>query len=458
MTTLTRRHFLTTAGTLAMVSTFAPLLRFAGADQPLPSVRSVKRHKTLVTIFLRGGADGLNLIVPFADEHYAKIRRSIAIPGPAADAERAAKAIDLDGRFGLHPRLSALKPLFDSGHAAALHAVGYAHNTRSHFEEQDTWETGVIGNTLASDGWLNRHLATSAGHGPIRAVAIGDNLPRILHGRATAFAIRGVEDLTIPVSQQRPGVRNASPEQVARALEAAYCCGPRDTARTTNPDIPDAEDLLTQSAGVTLEGVEQLQALARTKYEPAPDARYPNSDLSRKLQQVARLIKADLGLEVAQVDLGGWDTHSNQGAATGQFGNLAQQLADAIAAFTRDLGDRINDVLVVTLTDFGRTAAENGTNGTDHGWGNALLMVGGAVRSGTATAHVCENLPSPTAGRMVLGKWPGLAPDQLHQKRDLLHTTDFRDVLAECVTAHLGNTNLSTIFPAHTITPVGAIT
>src|SRR6185295_14904328 len=301
--------------------------------------------------------------------------------------------------------------------------VGYDKNTRSHFEEQDVWETGVIGNTVSSDGWLNRHLMTSEGHGPLRAVTIGDALPRILHGKATAYAIRGLDDLSMPGGK-------SDPHQIATALEHAYCMPA--PARATN----DARDLLAQSARTTLDGLTQLKAIADQPYQSK--AEYPKTQLATKLQQVARLIKSDVGLEVAELDIGGWDTHQNQGGADGQFANLAQQLGDALAAFATDLDDHLDDVTVATISDFGRTAAENGTGGTDHGWANCMFLLGGPVAKANKLAAAGGK------ARKVVTSWPGLAPDQLHQGRDLLHTTDFRDVLSELVKVHLGNPHLET--------------
>lgn len=435
---LTRRYFLQSSGALAAYLGVAPfsVLGASGAGRIEPT--TVRRRKTLVTIFLRGGADGLNLVVPFGDPHYAALRPRIAIPAPGGEGDR--NAIDLDGRFALHPSLAALKPMFDDGTAVALHAVGYAKNTRSHFEEQDTWETGIVGNTVGSDGWLNRHLATSQGRGEIRAVTIGDALPRILHGKAPAYALRGLDDLVVP------GSKHASPDRISAALEHAYCVdgGARASLRSS------AGDLLAQSAGITLAGMEGLRRLAKEDYKP--DAEYPATDLARRLMQVARLIKADLGVEVAQVDFGGWDTHQNQGfGPVGAFSNLAEQLSGAVAAFHKDLGDRMEDVVVVTLTDFGRTAAENGTAGTDHGWANCMLLCGGAVKRAN------DAVASAGKARKVAGRWPGLAPDQLHEKRDLAHTTDFRDVLGELVATHLGNPNIRAVLPSHEFAPVGVV-
>ena len=429
---LTRRYFIRSTGAIGAYMGFAPLnlLGMAGAAEPAPC--TVRRGKTLVVIFLRGGADGLNLVIPFGDPHYAQLRKSIEVPATGADA-----AIDLDGFFALHPRLAPLTPLFDSGLAVAAHAVGYDKNTRSHFQEQDVWETGIVGNTVGSDGWLNRHLATSQGHGRIRAVAIGDNLPRILHGKVPAYAIRGIEDLTLP------GDDRGRTEILAAGLEHAYCTPPRE-------HIGSARDLLARTTGATLQGMKELQHLTDGHYQPS--APYPQTELARRLMQVARLIKADVGLEVAEVDYGGWDTHQDQGrGAGGTFGNLAGGLAGAMAAFAADLGDRMDDVVVVTLTDFGRTAAENGTGGTDHGWANCMLLAGGPVARGNAAAARAGQ------ARKVVTRWPGLAPDQLHEGRDLLHTTDFRDVLSELVRVHLGNPHLETVLPGHQFKPVGLI-
>lgn len=440
---LTRRYFLQSTGAALTYLGVAPALGAASALGLRP--RAVTAGRTLVCIFLRGGADGLNLVVPHADSHYYSLRRSLAVPKPGVSGgEAGAGAIDLDGYFGLNPRLSAMKPLFDEGIAVAAHAVGYDRNTRSHFEEQDTWETGVAGNTINSDGWLNRHLATSTGKegAVLRAVSVGDTLPRIMQGKASAFAVRGLDDLTLPAS------RRVDPKTVAAALEHAYGvagtngAGERDAAR----------DLLSQTAGTTLDGLDQLRAVTSQEYKPATE--YPRTPLGDKLRQVARLIKADLGLEVVEVSLGGWDTHQYQGrGGTGTFGDLTQQLGDAVAAFTRDLGDRMNDVLVATLTDFGRTAAENGTGGTDHGWANCMFLVGGAVQRG----HAAAKASGDSSARKVVSRWPGLAPDQLHERRDLQHTTDFRDVLGEVVGNFLGNENIKAVLPQHEFKSVGLV-
>jgi len=309
--------------------------------------------------------------------------------------------------------------------------VGYSKNTRSHFEEQDTWETGIVGNTVGADGWLNRHLLTSEGHGPVRAVALGNNLPRILRGDAPAYAMRGIDDLGLPN-------RKGEGQQIAAALEHAYQVDPHQRRE-------EARDMVSQTGQSTLEGVRLIQKVQAQKYEPA--AEYPDSALADRLKQAARLIKANLGIEVIETDYGGWDTHRGQGGGIeGTFADKVQTLSEALGAFAKDLGDKLDDTLVLTLSDFGRTARENGNAGTDHGWGNCMLALGGPVAK-----------PEKQQPRPVVGDWPGLAPEKLHQKRDLMHTTDFRDVLAEVVKVHLGNDNLARVLPNHRFKPVGLV-
>ena len=284
---------------------------------------------------------------------------------------------------------------------------------------------------------------------------MGDALPRILRGRAPAFAVRGITDLNLFPENQKGLPTPAVQSRMAAALEHAYCCDPRVAAAAAEAHAVsplagaerDARDLLADTAHTTFEGIEQLKAITSRPYSPA--AKYPDSDLGRKLEQVARLIKADIGLEVAEVDYGGWDTHQNQGGVNdngGSYGKLVGGLADALAAFSQDMESHMDNVLVVTLSDFGRTAAENGTGGTDHGWANCMFAMGGPILAA-----------SPSGPRHVIGNWPGLLPEQLHEKRDLLHTTDFRDVLAEMVGTHLGNTHLQTVLPSHDFKKVGLV-
>jgi len=416
-----RRYFLKASGGVAAYCGLAPLQSILAAPASTPTVA---KNKTFVAIFLRGGIDGLNLVVPYGDDHYYKHRSSIAIERPGGGSQAAR---DIDGFFGLHPSADALAPMFKDHSAVALQAVGYSKNTRSHFEEQDTWETGVIGNTVSSDGWLNRHLVTSQGHGTIRAVSIGGNLPRILRGRAAAYSIRGISDLAMPKLAGDQG-------QIHAALEHAYCTKPEQHQSA-------AQDLLAKTAKSTLEGARQLEAIAKEKYQPANGAKYPGTGIAKQLLEAARLIKSNIGTEIIEIDYGGWDTHNAQGGPTGGFANRLKDLSDAIAAFNKDMGSKMQDTLLLTLSDFGRTVRENGTRGTDHGWANCMLAVGGAI----------------TKTDKVLGEWAGLAPDQLHQNRDLKHTTDFRDVIGEVVAKHLGNPNIKKILPNHEFKDVGLL-
>lgn len=437
---LTRRYFLRMCGGAAVAFTFAPMLQFVPdlAAQDTPNVPApVRKKKTLVVIFLRGGQDGLHAVVPYGDPDYAGLRPRIHLKAPtAADVEATAKCLDLDGFFGLHPRAWALMDYFRRGELAILPTVGNPRNNRSHFTQQDMWETAEVRDTIASDGWLNRHLQTSVGHGPLRAVAISNSLPRILRGQARATAIRSVADLAY---QNRFGDAEAIQDALRDLYEQAREMGDAAMAERAREAVEDA-------GRATLEGLRVLEQLGRDPYTPSAEANYPaNNGLATRLRHIAQLVKADVGLEVAQVDLGGWDTHQNQGDnGTGAFGNLMAQLADAMAAFARDLGDKMDDVLVVTLTEFGRTARENGTAGTDHGHAGCLFALGGAVKA------------SQTGGKVV-GEWPGLSIDKLNARRDLTITVDFRDVFGEILTHHLGNPHLDAIIPNHTTKPIGLL-
>ena len=385
-----------------------------------PMSLGVRRGKVLVFVFLRGGADGLNLVVPHGDPDYYKLRDWIAVPRPGEENG----ALELDGTFGLHPWAAELLPHFESGVGLAVHAVGRARATRSHFEERDVWETGVVENTMRSEGWLNRHLQTSEGHGPVRAVSFGDALPRVLHGDVPAFAVRSLDELATGGERSRAGE--------IRALEAAHA--------GSSGNAP-----MDRGGRDALDALRELERIARAPYTSGVE--YPETSLALRFRDVARTLRADVGLEVAALDFDGWDTHQDQGGGTGgQYAQLVRQLSRAVDAFLRDLEDRLDDVVVLVVSEFGRTAAQNGTGGTDHGWGNCALAFGGPV------------LAAGDGGpRKLVGEWPGLAPELLHEGRDLVHTTDFRDVLAEVTGAHLGNGALDVVFPGHEPRAVGIV-
>lgn len=409
----TRRFFLTSSGVALLSFALTPpfLRRTALAQTPRGSG---KDRPIVVAIFQRGAADGLSMVVPFGERSYADARPHIAIPEPTHGNPEG--AIDLDGFYALHPALAPLKPIYDAGHLAIVHAVGSPDNTRSHFDAQDYMECATPGDKNTSDGWLNRYLQANpvAQAAPFRAVAFGPTLPRTLTGAAPAIALTDIADF---------GVRAAQDDgQVARGFEALYAQS-------------DA-DLLHGAGKGAFEAVKILQSADPQQYQPAAGANYPRTPFGQALLQTAQLIKADMGLEVAFMDIGGWDTHANQGASRGQLANHLQEFSQGLAAFYRDLGDRMRHVVVLTMTEFGRMVRENGSGGTDHGHASCLFILGG-----------------PVTGGKVYGRWPGLAPEQLYEGRDLALTTDFRDVFAEVAMRHLGTTDLKRIFPGFTPHP-----
>ena len=370
------------------------------------------KRKTLIAIFQRGAVDGLNMIVPFGESAYYSSRPSIAIPKPSPG--NAESAIDLDGFFGLHPQMSSLKPLWDSKRLAIIHASGSPDNTRSHFDAQDYMESATPGVKSTSDGWLNRYLQNKKDpeETSFRAVSMTDKMPRVLQGRAPAVAMANISQFTI-----RAGKSSA---EMQRGFEALY-------SRRDN-------DALAGVGRETFDAVNYLKQANPTQYKPENGAQYPRGPFGNSLLQIAQLIKANVGLEIAFADLNGWDTHVNQGGSRGQLANLLQQFSSGIAALYQDLGQRMDDVVVLTMSEFGRTVRENGNRGTDHGHANAMFVLGNSVRGGK-----------------VYGRWPGLKNDQLHEGRDLALTTDFRDVFGEIATRHLGSRDL--LFPGYAIKP-----
>jgi uncharacterized protein (DUF1501 family) len=402
-----RRIFLKNGG-LALVSLgFAPAFlarTAAAADAP--------RRKVLVTIFQRGAVDGLNMIVPFGESAYYSARPSIAIarPGTSPDA-----AVDLDGFFGLHPRLAPLKALYDARHLAVVHACGSPDGTRSHFDAQDYMESATPGVKSTPDGWLNRYLHAREHQAstPFRAVALAPQLPRSLQGLEPALAIGQIGQFGIRAGQ--------ASEMVQASFEAEYAAAAQGVLR---------QGAVHQTGREAFDAVKMLKIADPGRYAPENGADYPRSGYGDALRQIAQLIKADVGLEIAFAESGNWDHHVNEGAANGQIGVRLDDFARGIAALVRDLGDRMDDVVVLTMSEFGRAVAENGSRGTDHGHGNAMMVIGGKVRGGK-----------------VYGRWPGLDPEQRYEGRDLSVTTDFRTVFAEVVQGHLGLTSVEHVFP-----------
>src|SRR5229473_3039381 len=368
------------------------------------------RRKTLIAIFQRGAVDGLNMVVPFGESAYYDVRPSIAIPKPATGNAEA--AINLDEFFALHPSLAPFKSLWDSKRLAIVHAAGSPDNTRSHFDAQDYMESATPGVKSTQDGWLNRYLQATPDpqKSLFRAVSMTQNMPRAMQGKASALAISNLGDFSIRAGQSSAAVQGG--------FEAIY-------DQTVN-------DALHGTGKETFEAINYLKQVNPAQYRPENGANYPRNPFGNALLQIAQLIKAGVGLEVAFTDIGGWDTHVNEGNQQGQLSNLLRQFSSAIAALYADLGQRMDDVVVLTMSEFGRTAKENGNRGTDHGHANAMFVVGNSVRGGK-----------------VYGEWPGLKSDQLYEGRDLALTTDFRDVFGEIAYKHLGATNLKAVFPGY---------
>jgi uncharacterized protein (DUF1501 family) len=400
-----RRYFLKQGGiALVGMSAMPAFLQRAAAATATPN------KKQLVVLFQRGAADGLNIVVPFSEPNYYRLRPTIAIPQPRRGGSQA--AIDLDGSFGLHPSLAPLEKLFRKGQLAIVHAAGSPDPTRSHFDAQDFMESGTPGVKATEDGWLNRAMdaVPEENASPFRAVAMGPNLPRMLHGSASAIALPDLRQFK--VMPQSAGTAAT----VQGGFEAMYAQTVDHALRGTGTE--------------TFEAIDMLRKVDPGKYAPENGAQYPTSRLGQSLQQIGQLLKANIGVEVVFVDCGGWDNHVNEGGVQGQLSNLLKDLGQGLAAFHQDLGDRMQDIVVVTMSEFGRTAKENGNRGTDHGHANCMFVMGGDVKGGR-----------------VYGAWPGLADHQLNDGRDLALTTDFRLVLGEILSKHNGVADLNAVFP-----------
>lgn len=359
-------------------------------------------NKILICIFQRGAVDGLSMVVPYGDPSYYQLRKDISLAAPGSGGQG---VLDLDGYFGLNPALAPLLPLYKQGHLAAIQACGSPNSSRSHFSSQDLMESGVDQGG-ASDGWLNRLLGScpedAAKKTAFRAVSMTSVIPRSLQGEQDSLAIRDLDmfgmsgDSAVPM----PG-----PTGSANGFENMYGAAVDTVLHGTARESFDALDLLKKTRA--------------TSYQPAAGVTYPQGNFGRNLKQIAQLIKANVGLQVAFAEVDGWDTHANQGGAQGQLSQRLGGFGDALAALYHDLGDRMADVVIVTMSEFGRAVRQNGNRGTDHGHGTCFLTLGGPIKGGK-----------------VYGDWPTLAPDKLFQERDLAVTTDFRDVFGEIGARH----------------------
>ncbi|MGE3276541.1 MAG: DUF1501 domain-containing protein [Vicinamibacterales bacterium] len=399
---MNRRIFLKSGAAAMLTVGFAPSFLARTAEA------AGARRRLLIAVFQRGAVDGLNMVVPHGDPEYYAARRTIAVPRPGAEGG----VVDLDGFFGLHPRLAPLQPLWANRSLAVVHASGSPDATRSHFDAQDYMETATPGVKTTRDGWLNRYLQHDAEGHPLRAVAITRQMPRTLQGTAPALAVGSLADFA---------VRGGAGQQ--RTLEQTY---------------GQAADGLGEAAGEAFDAMRELAAATSGPYRPAGGVTYPRSPFGQALQEIARLAKAGVGLEIAFAESDQWDHHANEGGATGQIANRLGDFAASLAALVADLGERMADTVIVTMSEFGRAVAENGSRGTDHGHGNTMLLLGGPVRGGQVAAD-----------------WPGLRPQDRYEGRDLAITTDFRDVFGEILTRHLGadSATAARVFPGYEVDP-----
>jgi uncharacterized protein (DUF1501 family) len=422
---LSRRAFLKRGG-LALVSVgtiplWGPsfLQQLVFAAEP---VRAAGGKKILICIFQRGALDGLSMVVPFGDKRYYESRFEIAIAQPTQKAGPEG-VLDLDGFFGFHPNMAALLPLYKSGHLALIQACGSPSSSRSHFDAQDFMECGVADDKSIRTGWLNRALLQCpedrAKLTAFRAVSMTAMLPRTLQGDQEALAIPDLKTFGVGTA----GFTSSSTTSAAaNGFEGMYETAVGDLLHGTGKDAFDA--------------IGMLKAADPTKYTPQHGASYPNGEFGRSLMQIAQMIKANIGVEVAFAEVGGWDTHANQGGAAGQLANRFSEFSRSLAALYQDLGDRMNDVVILTMSEFGRTVRQNGNRGTDHGHATCFMVLGGPVRGGK-----------------IYGQWPGLAREQLFEGRDLMLTTDYRDVFAELSQKHLGVRDVNKVFPNHRVNP-----
>lgn len=366
------------------------------------------RGDTLIVVFLRGAADVLNMVVPHGEEAYYQLRPSLGIPRPDdSKAQQEDRAIDLNGFFGLHPMMRGLLDAWQSEHLAIIHACGAPDESRSHFKAMELMERGVDDERGPASGWIGRHLATldTGNSSPLRAVGMGTRPQRSLSGGVPVSALRSIADFHL-------GGDPRALQQMRQALNTVY-----------------EGDILGQDTLTIMDTLERLDPLT---YVPARSANYPDSEFGLALKQTAMLIKAEVGLEVSAIDVGGWDTHFGQGSTDGLMPNLMKDLSDGLAAFHADMFDHMNGMTTVTMSEFGRRASENGSLGTDHGHGSMIMLLGGNVEGGK-----------------VHGEWPGMREGQLIGPGDLAVTTDYRDVLSEILVKRLNNPATHEIFPEY---------
>ncbi|MCB0824998.1 MAG: DUF1501 domain-containing protein [Armatimonadetes bacterium] len=379
------------------------------------AIRKGGTGHTLVVIFLRGGADGLNIVTPFAEDEYYKNRPSLAIANPKSGGLEKDRLIGLDDFFGMNPALASLRQAWDAGELAWVQAVGSQDQTHSHFEAMNTMERGLKNQAdQSSGGWLARYLnATSDQNHPLRAVSFSSILPDSLMGSPAALAVNNISDFKL----------TSESEQFAATLEAMYS---------------NATDQMARAGEETLQVLKSLEGVDPNSYKPNNGATYPVSQLGQGMKQVGMLIRRGLGLEVACLESLGWDSHVAQGTTEGWLTELLRDLGDSIGALHKDLGAEMKNVTVVVQTEFGRRVGENSGLGTDHGSASCMMVLGGGINGGK-----------------VYTEWPGLAPEQLADPGDLKVTTDYRSVLTEVMSSRIGFTDAQSLFPGFKPNSIG---
>ncbi len=406
---ISRRTILKSSAALGVIGVSQSLLPGWMPRMAFSAQAQTPAHDTLVCIFLRGGMDGLSIVAPFGEgAAYYDARPTLAIPEPNSGSNA---AVNLDGFFGLHPALSPLKEIYDENDLLLVHATGSVDPTRSHFDAMRFMEYGIPGDKATSTGWLGRHLQTAAwqNQSPFRAVGMGAMLADSLRGPVSPLSLQSIADFHFRG-------RADQLRQLRQSLSQLYA-------------VQAPPDMLGEQAGLVFETIDTLKNIQSERYQPVGDAGYPDDEFGMGLQQIAQLIKADIGLEVACLDLGGWDTHENQGTLGGEFADLAGTLGRGLHAFYTDLRERMGNITVVAMSEFGRRVSENGSQGTDHGHGNVMFVLGGGVNGG-----------------QVYARWPTLSPAALDDG-DLAITTDYRAVLAEMLRTRLNNDAIAEIFP-----------
>jgi uncharacterized protein (DUF1501 family) len=409
-----RRGFLKAGGLalfgISMVGGIPGFLAEAAASDKI--LAPYKKKKTMVCIFQRGAMDGLMAVTPFTDEYLKAARPTLFMS--AAKVGPGKPLIDLDGKFGLHPSMSAFEPLFRDKRLAIVHGIGSPNNTRSHFDAQDYMESGTPFNKGTASGWLNRAvglLGHDAATTPFQAVSLTSAMPRSFYGDNPSVAISNLQDFGIQMRGNPNGANMA-----AKSFEDLYGQASTSLLKSTGKESFDA--------------VKMLQKTDIKNYKPANGANYPTSALGNSLKQIAQLIKMDVGLEVAFTESNGWDTHFNQGTDNGIFSRNVTDLSNCMVAFWTDLGQYQDDVTVMSMTEFGRTVHQNGTGGTDHGRASCNFILGADVNGGK-----------------VHGEIKPLSIDNLEDGRDLAVTTDFRSVFSEVADRHLKISNDKVLFP-----------